>query len=200
MPPTTGRSELQKCFSRVAVPGLPRSARRTHRNFAAPVSGVPSRSYGNGRVVGTPQIAGIQKHIMSSIAAIIRSRTPQVRSTDVREKPCPPLRRNLMLTRINPANRTLLNQSELPHHPALTAKPLSSTGLVPLVPISPAHSMIPIARASWSGLSQSIFSPPSRRSLALQRPSGISAPRHAGLKMLCKMASSSFEGHPREVL
>ena len=97
MPPTTGHGNPRTAF-RAAAPGLPGSARRTHRNFAAPVSGMPSRSYGNGRVVGTPQIAGIQKHIMSSIAAIIRSRTPQVRSTDVREKPCPPLRQNLMLT------------------------------------------------------------------------------------------------------
>jgi hypothetical protein len=63
------------------------------------VSGVPSRPYGDGRVAGTSPIAGIQGHIMSSIVAITRSWTPQVRSTDAQGKPCPLLWRNLMLTR-----------------------------------------------------------------------------------------------------
>jgi hypothetical protein len=86
---------------RITVPGLPRSARRTHWNFAAPVSGVPPWPHGDGRVARTPQVAGIEGHIMSSVVALARSRMPQVRSAEALGKPCPLPRGNLMLTRQN---------------------------------------------------------------------------------------------------
>ncbi len=58
---------------------------------------------------------------------------------------------------------------------------------------------IPIARASWSGLVQSIFSPPSRLS-ALRHPSDVSAPRRRAKNALHYLPITQFDEWCRQVM
>jgi len=130
MPSATEHGGSRDASKAIRSPGLPRPSRVTHRDFIAPVPGLPPWPDGTDRDVGNSNTSGTKGHVMNDVIRHPRSISPMSWIRQHYREPLSLAAQDRPSSN-RPGRTAAFRPSEIPTSDGTNRKPITACGLAP---------------------------------------------------------------------